>query len=701
MARTAPTDRSAPLDVAAVMRALEAAGLMVVKRAQSDSYDIGPAPSLRADGDAWVVEMEGEEIARTETRTDAFAIVRETAWFEEALSRKQPDALGVGERLAEPRWIDAASEEDVEAIAGGQLTSEGIDQIVRNLAGIRTAPIVDGGGVSEVHGSVKQWNDATLAAGYVLVGVRVTGADGEPHLWLYVTLLPEVDDAVERGMLLFGSVAFVEEDVHPYTGEPIGARLISYALTDKPYIGGLEPHAPRNAVRSADQPRVVRARSRKLMNKTTQAAKEAALARARSGLQARGTLSKNATRGQLLDALRELATKFGITWNDKTSAYDLAWQIEDRVFSMAAGASVEDNVPNFGTPAPAATDPAATTAASQPAASAAEGARSQPDPSTPAPGTPGASDAFADPAARADQPAGGAENPEGASTESTESTDKSNDPAERVDGFDSDESAMLWLQSDIDFWREVTGMTEATPAELADARDSAKDAIAAVLAGDAGDDEDEGDEDEGGSATASEGSDEPVRSDAPAAPASSGTPPSGTLDTARSVPTAEEVATARADLAAVNARAKAAEAKTKQLEAELETLRAAAARAALEQHLDERYRSAGLPPPDGDERKELLDLLDKVTGEDAKKQVIERSLRSVNVPPKQTVMGGELPKRSVSPQGVEADSQEAAIRQEIDELREKNPKMSPQKLLAEASMRAAKKRPDLFMPKVG
>ena len=48
-----------------------------------------------------------------------------------------------------------------------------------------------------------------------------------------------------------GSVAFVESDVHPYTGEPIGARLISYALTDKPYIGGLEPHADGIVVGSA------------------------------------------------------------------------------------------------------------------------------------------------------------------------------------------------------------------------------------------------------------------------------------------------------------------------------------------------------------------------------------------------------------------------------------------------------------------
>lgn len=700
MPQPAPTNRSAPLDVVAVMRALEAAGLAVVKRAQSDSYDIGPAPSVRADGDAWVVEMEGEEIARTETRTDAFAVVRDTAWFTEALERKQPDALGVGERLAEPRWIDAASEEDVEAIAGGQLTAEGIDEIVRNLAGIRTAPIVDGGGVSEVHASVTQWSKATLAAGYVLVGVRVVGTDGEPHLWLYVTLLPEVDDAVERGMLLFGSVAFVEEDVHPYTGDPIGARLISYALTDKPYIGGLEPHAPRNAVRSADQPRVVRARSRMLMNKTTQAAKEAALARARSGFQARGTLSKNATRGQLLDALRELATKFGITWNDKTSAFDLAWQIEDRVYALGVGASVEDNVPNFSSPAPAApsaasTAPATTpdaTAASQPAGDA---SRSQQDPAAsqqdPAAASAASSDS-SDPAARADD-AGTGEKP---STDTNDtSTEKSTEAAERVDGFDSDEAAMLWLQSDIDFWREVTGMTEATPAELADARDSAKDAIAAVLAGKA-DDDDESDESDEGSATADVGSEEPVRSDAPADPTTPAAP-----DATRSTPSAEEAATARAELAAMNARVKAAEAEKKKAEDELKALKDAAARASLEQHLDERYRSAGLPPPEGDDRTELLALLDKVSGDDAKKQVIDRSLRSVNVPPKSTVMGGDLPKRSVNPPGTEVDDQDAAIREEIEAVRAQNPRWTPAQILAEASNRAAKKRPHLFMPKVG
>ena len=159
--------------------------------------------------------------------------------FVEAVERKR--AI---EGLAEPRWFDAAAvEESPSAFDGSQLTERKIDEIVRNLASEKTAVPIDGGGVSQVHETT--WNTAAKAAGWVYAAAKSIDADGRAHLWLYGALLPEVDEAVEGKSLQFGSIAWCDDTEHRYTGEPIGAALQSYALTNTPFIDGLEPHASR------------------------------------------------------------------------------------------------------------------------------------------------------------------------------------------------------------------------------------------------------------------------------------------------------------------------------------------------------------------------------------------------------------------------------------------------------------------------
>jgi hypothetical protein len=220
------------------------------------AYDIGPSPSVHLTENGW--ELVPDWDARRDsfdangfdTRDEAFAALEQTDWFREAVRRKQPEKLAGtnGARLASPRWFDAAAVEELPAATGGQVTETAIDEMVRNLAGVRKAPIIDGGGLGNVHASAHATD--TEAAGYVYAGVKVVGDDPDDperaHLWLYGSLLPEVDERVDSGKIVYGSICFSESSNHPYTNECIGAVLISYALTNSPYIEGLEPHQPRS-----------------------------------------------------------------------------------------------------------------------------------------------------------------------------------------------------------------------------------------------------------------------------------------------------------------------------------------------------------------------------------------------------------------------------------------------------------------------
>lgn len=217
-------------------------------------------PYIEARDDGWHL-VDGESDSLFDSRQEAFDAVRDTAWFAASLERKA-EVSG----LAEPRWFDAAAVEPApSAYDGSQVTANGIDQMVRNLALWETAVQMDGGGVSAVHASALD-TDAP-AAGWVYFGVKAIHADGRAHLWLYGAVLPAVDEQIEAKQLQFGSIAFYENDKDRYTSEDIGARLVSYALTNQPFIGGLTPHA--RSLNSAGHSRLAITRSQRIDNMTT------------------------------------------------------------------------------------------------------------------------------------------------------------------------------------------------------------------------------------------------------------------------------------------------------------------------------------------------------------------------------------------------------------------------------------------------
>lgn len=123
---------------------------------------------------------------------------------------------------------------------GIEITRETLEHLLASVKRAETPIPVDGGGISLPHEMVR--DSGVGAAGWILDAAIMEDKSGRAHLWGYVELLPEVADAVAAGQLLFGSVAYDEGGLDRETGEPVGPTLHSYALTNKPFVPGLQPH---------------------------------------------------------------------------------------------------------------------------------------------------------------------------------------------------------------------------------------------------------------------------------------------------------------------------------------------------------------------------------------------------------------------------------------------------------------------------
>lgn len=123
---------------------------------------------------------------------------------------------------------------------GIEITRETLEHLLASVKRSETPIPVDGGGISLPHEMVR--DSGVGAAGWILDAAIMEDKSGRAHLWGYVELLPEVADAVAAGQLLFGSVAYDEGGLDRETGEPVGPTLHSYALTNKPFVPGLQPH---------------------------------------------------------------------------------------------------------------------------------------------------------------------------------------------------------------------------------------------------------------------------------------------------------------------------------------------------------------------------------------------------------------------------------------------------------------------------
>lgn len=311
----------------AQLGAIEAAKQERAQRQKAAGLEPPPhaPPTLTLEGEDWILVL-GDEVLAADSRAEAFELVEASDWFADVTARKHVDKW---DGLADGRWIDAASVEDMPlASDGSQIRAEMIDEMAANLASDGTPIQVDGGGISEVHESV--WNTAAKAAGRGFAAVRVIGEDARPHLWLWVRLLPEVDDAVEQRQLSFGSIAFLEATADRYTGEPIGARLLSYALTNEPCVDHLEPHAPREtrSQRTAGAPETI------------------VLTRSRRALMAQHTT----LRGPAKDKLEAVASKLGMTVDETLD--DPFGELFDKVRALVDAVHVESFLED-GTVAPA------------------------------------------------------------------------------------------------------------------------------------------------------------------------------------------------------------------------------------------------------------------------------------------------------------------------------------------------------------
>lgn len=299
------------------------------------AYELGDdvvVPKIAPAETGWTLTI-GDAVTAHDTRAEAFAALDASDWMTDVAGRKHADAAAYS-ALAPYRWLDSTSTEDLpSSIDGSQIREAMIGEMARNLARAKTAIQIDGGGVSEVHESV--WNSAAKAAGWIFAAVEVTDAEGRAHLWIRVRCLVDVDTQIDAGQLLFGSVAFISSDTDRYgDGEEIGARLISYALTNSPFVDGLEPHAPR-------------ARS-------NQPGASIALTRSRKNMPEK---NKPTVRGVAQEHLAKVISMLGLSTDVDLSDWRGMDKVYEAIRALMQGATLEKMLEGGGEP-PADTDPA-------------------------------------------------------------------------------------------------------------------------------------------------------------------------------------------------------------------------------------------------------------------------------------------------------------------------------------------------------
>lgn len=159
-----------------------------------------------------------------------------------AIDTEEPIVDRPGVRRA---WLDLTREGDFAGYPtsdgqGIRITRRTLEELLASVKRAETPIPVDGGGVSQPHEMVR--DSGAPAAGWILDATITEDKRGRGHLWGWVELLPEVAASIDAGALLYGSVAYDEGGIDRETGEPVGATLHSYALTNKPFVPGLSPH---------------------------------------------------------------------------------------------------------------------------------------------------------------------------------------------------------------------------------------------------------------------------------------------------------------------------------------------------------------------------------------------------------------------------------------------------------------------------
>ncbi len=154
-------------------------------------------------------------------------------------------------------WVQVAKEGDYTGYQGGRqpfsFTRQVFDQLVRNF---RLHPSYRLGPDERGEVGIVPWDfnhaserDPTAGDLPVLGAPAVgwtsdldvrTGADGKAELWAYTTFLEPARSYIKAGQYKWASVAVAFEAIDPLTGENIGAVLTSIALTNQPFIEGMQ-----------------------------------------------------------------------------------------------------------------------------------------------------------------------------------------------------------------------------------------------------------------------------------------------------------------------------------------------------------------------------------------------------------------------------------------------------------------------------
>lgn len=177
------------------------------------------------------------------------------------LAYGSPIALGDAQASSAPRrWVHVATEGLYAGYRGGkepfQFTRATFDSIIANFkAHPQFLAGADGAGERAVvpwdyeHASERMFS----VPGVATHGVPATGwaydlelrqsSDGKAQLWALSEYVGEAAQQVAAGEYRFSSVAVSPNYVNPVSGKDQGPTLTSIALTNKPFLQGLEPIA--------------------------------------------------------------------------------------------------------------------------------------------------------------------------------------------------------------------------------------------------------------------------------------------------------------------------------------------------------------------------------------------------------------------------------------------------------------------------
>lgn len=156
-----------------------------------------------------------------------------------------------------PKWVQVTREGNFPGYLGGlkpfAFTRADLDQMVDNLrAHPSYSPGPDGVGAANVipwdfnHASESHPTDGSLPAGgapaqgWTLEMEVRDGDDGHAELWALTQFLEPARSYVKAGQYQWASVAVTFGAIHPDTGKNIGAVVTSIALTNTPFVTGMD-----------------------------------------------------------------------------------------------------------------------------------------------------------------------------------------------------------------------------------------------------------------------------------------------------------------------------------------------------------------------------------------------------------------------------------------------------------------------------